>query len=123
MLETIGSTAIMLIGCTAAWLMRRHLRLAWWLLLLNQGVWLIYGSLTAQWGFVVGAILYGSGILNNLTGYMDWLRVRVGLPPSKQPIPANAELILACEELIERMTQLGRGHEVARLRNAIAQVA
>lgn len=121
-LETLGSTVIMLIGVAAAWLMRRHLRWAWRLLLLNQGIWLVYGSLTAQWGFVIGAVLYGSGILNNLTGYADILRRWVGLPPTEQPLSSNAELIRACEELADLMDRLGSGdrREVIAVRAAIA---
>ena len=57
------------IGIAALWCsggQLRSRRLGFVLQIVNQAIWIVYGSLTAQWGFVVGAVVFGTVAILNL---------------------------------------------------------
>lgn len=56
------------VGISIIWMAgrRRTRRLAWFLGLANQALWISYALATAQYGFIAGSAVYGAMYANNL---------------------------------------------------------
>ncbi len=65
-LAAIGVTGIYFVGRKSMW--------AWFLLLFNECLWIIYAITTKQYGFILAAIAYG---IVYIRSYIHW---------SKEPV-------------------------------------
>jgi hypothetical protein len=54
----IGTVGLLMAG-------RRHWW-AWLILLFNEAIWIVYGWVTKQYGFIAAAIIYGCVYLHNM---------------------------------------------------------
>jgi hypothetical protein len=60
-LTVVGIAGIFLVGQKTIW--------GWWVLLLNESLWVIYALNTEQYGFIVAAIAYGVVYVKS---YLGW---------------------------------------------------
>jgi len=110
MLTLIGSSIIPAIGISSIWLIGygRWRRTGWYLGLLNQIIWIVYASLTAQYGFIVGALIAGSGHVNALR--------------RQEERPSDDGLLAACEAYIALSTLSDPGEFLRGLDAVDAQI-
>jgi hypothetical protein len=61
----LWSYVLAAIGITGLWLAGRRMRAGWMVGLIAQGLWIAYGIVTRQWGFLITALAYGYVYLRN----------------------------------------------------------
>lgn len=62
----LGSAGLVVVGRKYWW--------GWLVLLANEILWVVYGWMTGQYGFILAAIIYGAVYLHNIN---HWRRVNV----------------------------------------------
>lgn len=74
MTNQIWSFLLVFIGAGAWWLVGRNVALGWAVAILNETLWIVYGILSYQYGFIVGGLIY---IIVFYRNYRKWSRVNV----------------------------------------------
>ncbi len=52
-METVGSYILAVVGITGLLVAARRPRVGWWFNIASQAVWITFGAVTAQYGFIV----------------------------------------------------------------------
>ena len=65
MILLVGSIILTVSGGTVQYLAGRRNKWAWKIGLMNQFLWFTYATLTGQWGFLLGCVVYGSAYVRN----------------------------------------------------------
>lgn len=72
MSNQIWSFALVFIGAGAWWLVGRNVALGWAAAIFNETLWIVYGILSYQYGFILGGLIY---IVVFYRNYRKWSRV------------------------------------------------
>ena len=55
---SVWSWLLSIVGVAGFWLAGRKVWWAWYVNIANQALWTAYALVTAQWGFLVGVVVY-----------------------------------------------------------------
>lgn len=72
MANQIWSFALVFIGAGAWWLVGRNVALGWAVAIFNELLWIVYGILSYQYGFILGGLIY---IVVFYRNYRKWSRI------------------------------------------------
>lgn len=81
LIATIGITSMFLAGYDD-----RRRAAGWALGLINQFIWIGYALATTQYGFIIGAVVYGAVMIRNLRRMYRIRQATVDDPSRKRPV-------------------------------------
>ena len=82
------SWALSALGVTGLWLIGKRHWWAWGIAFANECLWMVYAIVTKQYGFIFGALAYGSVHAKNA---IQWRNAASPDFPHKQQIPHSEE--------------------------------